>query len=209
MYNIKKKYLIKKPLVYKTNDILYTIYIKENKIMKQNILDITSKNIELYGLKKFTMDDISYDLKISKKTIYKYFKSKNDLISQYFNEIIDSDKKSTLELLEKKMPLDEKLYNIIYSYHKAYKFYPEEFKKIQEFKDFKIDLVKKILKEGKNQGVIGENININIVSLILEKVSDTFLDYKFLTNNNITMKQAMVDLMNILLNGILNEKYNG
>lgn len=77
--------------------------------MKQKILDITSKNIELYGLKKFTMDDISYDLKISKKTIYKYFKSKNDLISQYFNEIIDSDKKSTLELLEKKMPLDEKI----------------------------------------------------------------------------------------------------
>ncbi len=35
--------------------------------MKQKILDITSKNIELYGLKKFTMDDISYDLKISKK----------------------------------------------------------------------------------------------------------------------------------------------
>ncbi|MCS4477207.1 TetR/AcrR family transcriptional regulator [Clostridium botulinum] len=62
--------------------------------MKQKILDITSKNIELYGLKKFTMDDISYDLKISKKTIYKYFKSKNDLISQYFNEIIDSDKKA-------------------------------------------------------------------------------------------------------------------
>ncbi len=55
-------------------------------------------------VEKFTMDDISYDLKISKKTIYKYFKSKNDLISQYFNEIIDSDKKSTLELLEKKMP---------------------------------------------------------------------------------------------------------
>ncbi len=82
-------------------------------------------------------------------------------------------------------------------------------KKIQEFKDFKIDLVKKILREGKNQGVIEENININIVSLILEKVSDTFLDYKFLTNNNITMKQAMVDLINILLNGILNEKYNG
>ncbi len=117
------------------------------------------------------------------------------------------------------MPLDEKLYNIIYSYHKyklpvrildeAYKFYPEEFKKIQEFKDFKIDSVKKILKEGKNQGLIEENININIVSLILEKVSDTFLDYKFLTNNNISMKQAMVDLMNILLNGILNENYNG
>ncbi|HID0859393.1 TPA: TetR/AcrR family transcriptional regulator, partial [Clostridium botulinum] len=39
--------------------------------------------------------------------------------------------------------------------------------------------------------------------------SDTFLDYKFLTNNNISMKQAMVDLMNILLNGILNENYNG
>ncbi|MCW6070074.1 TetR/AcrR family transcriptional regulator, partial [Clostridium sporogenes] len=88
----------------------------------------------------------------------------------------------------------------------AYKFYPEEFKKIQEFKNFKVDLVKKVLNESKKQGGIGKNINIDIVSLILENISDVFLDYKFLTNNNITMKKAMEDLMNILLNGILKEK---
>ncbi len=45
------------------------------------------------------------------------------------------------------MPLDEKLYNIIYSYHKyklpvrildeAYKFYPEEFKKFKNLKILK------------------------------------------------------------------------
>ncbi len=184
--------------------------------MKEKILDIASKNIELYGLKKFTMDNISKDLKISKKTIYKYFKSKDDLISQYFEVIIESDKESTLELLEEKIPLDEKLYHIIYSYHKyklpvrildeVYKFYPEEFKKIQEFKNFKVDLVKKILSESKKQGGIGKNVNINIVSLILENISDLFLNYEFLTNNNITMKRAMEDLMNILLNGILKEK---
>lgn len=184
--------------------------------MKEKILDIASKNIELYGLKKFTIDNISKELKISKKTIYKYFKSKDELISQYFEEIIGSDKESTLELLKEKIPLDKKLYHIIYSYHKyklpvrildeAYKFYPEEFKKIQEFKNFKVDLVKKVLNESKKQGGIGKNINIDIVSLILENISDVFLDYKFLTNNNITMKKAMEDLMNILLNGILKEK---
>ena len=33
--------------------------------MKEKILDIASKNIELYGLKKFTIDNISKELKIS------------------------------------------------------------------------------------------------------------------------------------------------
>ncbi|WP_235838162.1 TetR/AcrR family transcriptional regulator [Clostridium tepidum] len=112
--------------------------------MKEKILDIASKNIELYGLKKFTIDNISKELKISKKTIYKYFKSKDELIAQYFDEIIESDKESTLKLLERKIPLDEKLYHIIYSYHKyklpvrildeAYKLYPEEFKKFNNLK---------------------------------------------------------------------------
>ncbi len=79
-------------------------------------------------------------------------------------------------------------------------------KKFKNLKNFKVDLVKKVLNESKKQGGIGKNINIDIVSLILENISDVFLDYKFLTNNNITMKKAMEDLMNILLNGILKEK---
>lgn len=79
-------------------------------------------------------------------------------------------------------------------------------KKLKNLKNFKVDLVKKILNESKKQGGIGKNINIDIVSLILENISDVFLDYKFLTNNNITMKKAMEDLMDILLNGIFKEK---
>jgi AcrR family transcriptional regulator len=48
--------------------------------MKKNILN---KAVELflhYGFKSITMDDIANDLGISKKTIYKYFNRKTDLI---------------------------------------------------------------------------------------------------------------------------------
>ena len=51
--------------------------------MKNKIIDITLKNLQKYGL-RFSVDDIAKELKISKKTVYKYFSTKEDLaISVY------------------------------------------------------------------------------------------------------------------------------
>jgi hypothetical protein len=101
----------------------------------------------------------------------------------------------------------------MYSYHKyklpvkvldeAYKFYYDEWKKIQELKDFKLNLIEIVLKEGMEEGVLKSNIQLNIISCILESVSNTFLDYEFLRKNDITMKEAMKQVMEILLYGIL------
>nr|WP_277443753.1 helix-turn-helix domain-containing protein [Pelotomaculum isophthalicicum] len=44
------------------------------------MLQAASRQIEKYGFRKFTIDDIASDLGISKKTIYKYFISKKSLI---------------------------------------------------------------------------------------------------------------------------------
>lgn len=173
-----------------------------------------SEKIQCHGLRKFTMNEIASELKISKKTIYKYFKSKDDIISEYFKEIIESDKKYTMQALEKEnASLEDKLNSIIFSYHKyklpvsildeAYKFYYEKWKEIESLKNLKLKLIENTLKEAIKSGELKENIDIHIVSFILESVSSTLLDYKFLSKNNLTMKDAMDDTLKILLHGIL------
>lgn len=171
------------------------------------------EKIYAYGLRKFTMDEIASELKISKKTIYKYFRSKDEIIVEYFDETVESDKKNTLEAIKKDCPLPEKINDIIYSYHKyrlpasvideVHKFYYDEWLKIQELRKFKIKKIEEILIEAKNMGKLKPNVELHIVSSILESISDTFLDYKFLSENNITMKEAMKSVLNILLYGIL------
>lgn len=64
------------------------------------------------------MDEIAEELKISKKTIYKYFSGKDEIISEYFNAIIENDKNSVVLAVQQVGSLFDKLHQIIYSYHK-------------------------------------------------------------------------------------------
>ncbi|MCB2356738.1 TetR/AcrR family transcriptional regulator [Clostridium estertheticum] len=182
--------------------------------MKEIIMKIAAQKIQTYGLRKFTMDEIASELKMSKKTIYKHFKSKDDIIFEYFKEIIESDKNYTIESIKKAGTLEDKLNSIIFSYHKyklpinildeAHKFYYDEWNKLQDLKDFKLKLIETTLKESMESVVLRDDINLNLISSILESVSNTFLDYEFLSKNNMTMKDAMNETITILLHGILN-----
>lgn len=184
-------------------------------MLKENILDTAAQKIQLYGLKKFTIDEIAEELKISKKTIYKYFSSKDEIISEYFNTIIENDKNSVTLAMEQDNNFFDKLHLIIYSYHKfrlpmnvveeARKFYPTEWEKIQELKQFKLNSMSIILKQGVENGVIKDNANFKIISMILEKVSDGFFDYEFLSENKMTMNEAIDEVMDIILKGILKQ----
>ncbi len=49
--------------------------------MENKILHIATELFLNYGFKSVTMDDIANTIGISKKTIYKYFKKKSDLVS--------------------------------------------------------------------------------------------------------------------------------
>lgn len=181
--------------------------------MKEIIMKTAAGKIQIKGLRKFTMDEIALELKVSKKTIYKYFPSKDDIIVEYFKEIIESDKEYTLEAVNKDCSLEAKMNSLIYSYHKyklpvnvldeAYKFYYEQWEKVQELKNFKLKLAEEILKQGVEAGVIKENINLRTVSLMLESISSTFLDYKFLSKNDMTIKGALKEVTEIMLHGVL------
>ena len=49
-----------------------------------SILDRTIELFYEFGIKNLSMDDISRKLKISKKTLYRYVNSKEDLIEKLF-----------------------------------------------------------------------------------------------------------------------------
>ena len=51
---------------------------------KSNILNRVCSLYNNFGIKSITMDDVSRELGISKKTLYEHFKDKDDLVSQVF-----------------------------------------------------------------------------------------------------------------------------
>jgi len=49
-------------------------------ISKEELLECSVANFTAFGSKRFTMDELAQNLGISKKTIYKYYSSKEDLV---------------------------------------------------------------------------------------------------------------------------------
>lgn len=58
------------------------IFAAENELMKDKILHRAIDMFLTFGFKSVTMDDISKDLGISKKTIYTHFKNKTELVKE-------------------------------------------------------------------------------------------------------------------------------
>lgn len=52
--------------------------------VKNLIMEKAKNRFDRFGYKKTTMDEISHDCKISKKTIYEYFKDKENLFTNVF-----------------------------------------------------------------------------------------------------------------------------
>ena len=86
--------------------------------MKNKILDAVARLIEQYGLKKFTVDEVAAELHISKKTLYQYFSGKDEMIREYFEEILGSDRQSVLDAVGSGRSFLDKIHAIVHSSHR-------------------------------------------------------------------------------------------
>lgn len=82
---------------------------------KNKVIDVARELFTAYGYKRVTMDEIAKKSGVTKKTIYSYFKDKDDLIKYFVLEKIE-DIKSIIEKIQKEdLPIDKKTHKIIYS----------------------------------------------------------------------------------------------
>jgi len=140
------------------------------------ILEKTALLFKQYGIRSVTMDDISRELAVSKKTLYNHVKDKKDLVekviekysqSSHFEACVKNEKFNAVEeffmtyKFLKEMLLNHNP-NVEYDLKK---YYPDIFRKYTEvrnknmYKSFSENLQK-----GKEEGYYRENLNVDILS---------------------------------------------
>lgn len=170
------------------------------------------------GYEIITMDTISSKLKFSKKTIYKYYNSKEDL----FRNIIFSDIKNTYQklviLLQANDSMFEKvnrLYEIIRNHIilfndeslvKMKKEFPQLWKEILLFRKKKVlPLINVLLDHSKKHFIISNYPNELIIKLFSSALSlSTYKKVAIQKNGECHSASDMI--FEILLNGILTKK---
>lgn len=182
------------------------------------ILEFCENHFMKYGFHKTTMDDIAKELRISKKTIYKHFQTKIDLVRAVFIRI-RNDLAGQIEMIVNgEGNAIIKLYRIIELFSKRssvishnwlddLRYYAPDI--WQEIDDFRVKMMQKniilLLNQGKTEGLIEDYPNSIIVGIIISSIQGV-VKPEFVVNNNISLSKAGTMTLDIVFSGILTKK---
>lgn len=144
---------------------------------KDKILAASSELFSRYGIKSVTMDDIARHLSMSKKTIYHFFRDKNEVVHQLtqkgveknihdFTRIANNSKNVVEEVFSHMKQMHQMLGNINPNmFYDMKKYHPQSWQLFQQFKaDFIIGQVRKTLLRGINEGYVRSDINVDVMA---------------------------------------------
>ncbi len=139
---------------------------------QEKILKTSLELFFKFGIKRVTMDDIAKELGMSKKTIYQYYKEKDDIVNQLceiemsknqkkFDEVFSQSKDPIHEIMLISANMKEMMQHINPIFFlDLQKFHPKAFIQFQVFKEncaFK-DILRNI-KKGKEEGYYKADID--------------------------------------------------
>ena len=131
------------------------------------------------GIKSVTMDDIARHLGISKKTIYHFFKDKNDLVIALVKKKLKEDEDQMAGIISKSGNVIEEMINMMTCseeivsrinpivIHDMQKYHPEAWREFQNFKsEVLVHTMEELLTKGIKQGYIRPDIDVKVISLM-------------------------------------------
>lgn len=185
--------------------------------LKDTILQGTIQAFNKKGL-KFTMDDIAAILGISKKTIYTVFRDKEELfltmvdtifdtIKESEQAIMDDEKLSTVEKIQKVLGVMPEGYQEI-DFRQLYSLrdkYPKIYKQVEKRLETGWEPVLVLMEQGMKEGVIRQ-VRLPLVKLMMEAAVEQFFQRDILIRNQVTYTDALQEVVEILLQGIVENK---
>jgi len=129
------------------------------------------------GIKSVTMDDIARHLGMSKKTIYQFFKDKNELVIALVKKKLQEDEDNMSAIISQSGNVIEEMINMmkcseeIFSrinpivIHDMQKYHPDAWKQFQNFKSgVLVHTLQELLTKGIKQGYIRPEIDVKIIA---------------------------------------------
>ncbi|WP_178986615.1 TetR/AcrR family transcriptional regulator [Winogradskyella helgolandensis] len=191
-------------------------------ITKATLLKCSIEQFTQYGSKHVTLDDLARELGISKKTIYSFFKNKEDLVSSSVESIINEYKEDIDRIIISNA--NDPVLSVMLIYKRGFqylqyfkpsfifgieKYYPKANKLYNDFIEALANsIVLDLLKKGKALGAIEKDINLElVVKLYFYRV-----DHLIFKENNLFESHSESELFKHLvtnnLRGIIAKDYS-
>jgi AcrR family transcriptional regulator len=182
------------------------------------IIELGEEKFFKEGFYKTTMDDVAFELRMSKKTIYKYFPSKNDLVHAIVKHFMNKMKNKVVSALSSGKNAIEKLEELMKILADAsQKISPRMLDEIRrhfptlwdEIDGFRTEMMfgnlTRVIDQGKEEGLFLDYPTPIIMNMLVSSVR-SIVNPEFILNNNFSIIEAALTAFRIMIGGITTEK---
>ncbi|HUV07696.1 MAG TPA: TetR/AcrR family transcriptional regulator [Spirochaetia bacterium] len=194
--------------------------MKEEQEIKDRIL---AKARELFfrsGFRRITMEEIAHELGISKKTLYLYFNSKQDLLRLCLEQRLQEMKYQVEQITEdnnrdsiKKMQgIFQAAFDLVTSISRNFledlrRYEPGLWKRIDDFRErVMFKTISRLLMEGRKMGMVRSDLDHNLIVLILFTTIQNIINPEQLARLPFSLSDVFETLLKIVYNGIFTER---
>jgi AcrR family transcriptional regulator len=147
---------------------------------KQRVLDTAMTKFTESGISKVTLDEVAAELHMSKKTVYKFYHSKDDLLHAVVRFMLSTVEREVTAIVNANEPFEQKLTKLLALVGKqvqrigrqfqldVQRIAPNLWKEIDNFRRERILIkVKQMFEQAKREKVFRENLNVDLFYLVL------------------------------------------
>jgi len=170
------------------------------------------------GVRSFTVENLAHNLGMSKKTIYKFFPSKQELLEKMF-EFASDQVVGHFQRIREKEPTAihqiNRILGLLSSTASKVSIsrlgdikirYPQIWKRMEEFRLNRRDDFLAIFKLGQEQGLIREELDVALTATMFMHIINSTFQPEFFIQNNLKPTEAFTAFREIFLRGMLTDE---
>lgn len=186
---------------------------------KERILDLARDRFFKMGFNKVTLDELSNELGISKKTMYKFFVNKDDLVKTIVWIMLRKVQKEVERITVEEKPFVHRLADLILFIGKTVgrlsKSFQQDMKRFapliwEEAEKFRrehiLSKVLQMIRQAKRENVFRSDINEEVIVMMLSICFQNILTPEVLAEYAFSPKEAMHTIFHVIFEGALTEE---
>jgi len=186
---------------------------------EKRIMEAAAERFMNAGLYKVTMDEIASDIRMSKKTLYKIFSSKEILLEAIVHALMKRVDEEVKQIISSDKPFEDKLTLLLTAVGKimrrisrpfmadVQRFAPELWKEIEIFRrEHVFSQLQKMFRQAKKEGVFREDMDPDLFFLVLTTSMQGIMNPHVLSQQPFSAEEAFRGIFRILYEGSLTDK---
>jgi TetR/AcrR family transcriptional regulator, cholesterol catabolism regulator len=183
--------------------------------IRDRILDGARELFFSYGIRSISMDDIARHLGMSKKTVYQNFKHKDEIVNTLLTaslkinderlKQLEKDSKDAVQEIILIMKHISEMFSRINPnlFYDMQKYYPEAWKRFQEFKQQSmIKMVETNLEQGIQEGYFRNDINVKILAKMRIEQVEMAMNPMTFPPDKFNIAEVQLTMLDHFLHGI-------